>query len=142
MKEDEEIVWNPECPVAGHTGEVRSVDFSPDGKHFVSGSVDKLIKIWNTEAGTEVIIFARLRECGVVIRMSSAVFPSRFCLGSGLEIMMCGRQVRTLTGHSRPVRSVAFSPNGNRVVSGSDDKLVKIWDTETGAEVGSFVGVR
>jgi len=46
-------------------------------------------------------------------------------------------QVRTLTGHSGSVISVAFSPDGTRVISGSDDKLVKIWDTETGAEVCS-----
>ena len=48
-----------------------------------------------------------------------------------------GRQVRTLTGHTGTVMSVAFSPNDNRVVSGSTDKLVKIWDTETGFEVCS-----
>ena len=47
-----------------------------------------------------------------------------------------GRQIRTLTGHTNEVESVAFSPNGDRIVSsGSYDKLVKIWDTETGAEV-------
>ena len=56
--------------------------------------------------------------------------------------MMGGLQVCTLTGHSYPVHSVAFSPNGNRVVSGSYDELVKIWDTQTGALVSRFVGVR
>ena len=45
--------------------------------------------------------------------------------------------MRTLTGHSDWVRSVAFSPDGKRVASGSDDRLVKIWDTETGDEVSS-----
>ena len=55
--------------------------------------------------------------------------------------MVGGPQVHTLTGHSGGVWSVAFSPNGNRVASGSDDNLVKIWDTATGALVSSFVGV-
>jgi len=50
-------------------------------------------------------------------------------------------QVRTLTGHSDYVRSVAFSPDATRIVSGSADKLVKIWDAETGAEVGIFLVV-
>ena len=52
-----DLVWNPECPVAGHTAEVFSVDFSPDGKQLVSGSQDKLVKIWNTETGAEVSRF-------------------------------------------------------------------------------------
>ena len=50
--------------------------------------------------------------------------------------------MHSLTGHSRDVNVVAFSVDGKRVVSGSDDRLVKIWDTETGAEVRSFVGMR
>ena len=45
-------------------------------------------------------------------------------------------------GHSESVESLTFSPNGKWVVSGSRDKLVKIWDAYTGAEVRSFVGVR
>ena len=50
-------------------------------------------------------------------------------------------QVCTLRGHSRTVNSIAFSPDGKRVVSGSRDKLVKIWDAASGAEVSNFVGV-
>ena len=41
----------------------------------------------------------------------------------------------TLTGHSSMVTSVAFSADGTRVVSGSRDSLVKIWDADKGAEV-------
>ena len=72
----------------------------------------------------------------------SAVVPTRFCLGSGLDIMVGGRQVHTLIGHTGEVNSVAFSPNGKRVVSGSGDDFVKIWDTKTGAEVSNFVELR
>ena len=50
--------------------------------------------------------------------------------------------MRTLEGHTSEVLSVAFSPDGTRVVSGSLDRLVKVWDVETGAEVGSVLGVR
>ena len=51
---DEEFIWNPECPEAGHSAAVVSVAFSPDGTHFVSGSDDNLVKIVDTETGTEV----------------------------------------------------------------------------------------
>ena len=45
--------------------------------------------------------------------------------------------MHTLTGHTGRVWSVAFSPDGKKLVSGSYAKLVMIWDTETGAEVSS-----
>ena len=45
------------------------------------------------------------------------------------------RQVRSVKAHSEKVHAVAFSPDGTRVVSGSQDNLVKIWDAETLSEV-------
>ena len=46
-----------------------------------------------------------------------------------------GWQVLTLAGHSDYVTSVAISADGKRVVSGSQDETVKIWDVETATEV-------
>ncbi|KAH7207377.1 WD40-repeat-containing domain protein, partial [Fusarium oxysporum] len=41
--------------------------------------------------------------------------------------------LQTLQGHNGWVNSVAFSADGQRLVSGSDDRTVKIWDAATGA---------
>ena len=48
--------------------------------------------------------------------------------------------VTTLKGHTDPVTSVAFSPDGKRIVSGSDDKTVKVWDAHTGQEIRTLKG--
>ena len=49
-------IWDPvsgeeKCTLNGHDDYVRSVCFSPDGKHIASGSGDNTVKIWNASTG-------------------------------------------------------------------------------------------
>jgi len=43
-----------------------------------------------------------------------------------------GQHLHTLVGHAGAVNAVAFSPNGQTLVSGSTDRSVKLWDTSGG----------
>ena len=43
--------------------------------------------------------------------------------------------MRELSGHYQLVTAVAFSPGGKKIVSGSHDEMVKIWDAESLPEV-------
>jgi len=47
---------------------------------------------------------------------------------------------QTLEGHSSSVLSVAFSPDGSRIASGSYDRTVKIWDAKSGKEIRTLEG--
>jgi len=64
-------------------------------------------------------------------------------LGSGNIITLdriTGIQTAILSEHIDCVRSVAFSPDGTSLVSGSNDKTIKLWDVQTGGVVKTFYG--
>ncbi|MDR1901373.1 MAG: WD40 repeat domain-containing protein [Treponema sp.] len=43
-------------------------------------------------------------------------------------------------GHSAAVLSIALSPDGSRIVSGSEDETIKLWDAQEGREIGALSG--
>jgi WD40 repeat protein len=51
-----------------------------------------------------------------------------------------GRETLSLQGHTGPVESVAFSPDGKRLASASKDGTVKVWDAATGQEILTLKG--
>jgi WD40 repeat protein len=51
-----------------------------------------------------------------------------------------GALVRTLTGHTYDVYSVAFSPDGSLLASGSGDDTIKLWRVSDGALVRTLTG--
>ncbi len=105
--------------LSGHSGSVNSIAISPDGKIIASGSSDKTIKIWN--------LAADLPPCSV------AIFGP--CNNLATE-----EAIHTFTGHSGSVNSIAISPDGKIIASGSADKTIKIWDLETRTLVNTLSG--
>jgi WD40 repeat protein len=42
-------------------------------------------------------------------------------------------------GHTGAIKCMSYSPDGSNIVTGSDDKTIRIWDAETGAVVGDDI---
>ena len=109
-------------PYIPHTSSVRSVAFSPDGTRVLSGSGDNTLKLWDAATGALVRTFQG-HSGGVSTRVRSD---------------SAGKTVKVT--EIRPVTSVTFSPDGTRVLSGSGDKTLKLWDAATGSLVRTFEG--
>lgn len=96
----------------GHKDSVYSVAFSQDGQTLVSGSLDKTLKLWD---------LSNVRNPN---KSSSEIKPGNGSTGNG----NCRT---TFVGHKDFVLSVAVSPDGAWVVSGSKDRGVQFWDPRT-----------
>ena len=130
------------APLTGHTDDVDSVAFSPDGKTLASGSDDGAVRLWDVASHRQ--IGAPLT--GHTDAVSSVAFsPDGKTLASGsgddsvrLWDVASHRQIGSpLTGHTDAVDSVAFSPDGKTLASGSDDDSVRLWDVASHRQIGS-----
>ncbi|QEL13456.1 WD40 repeat domain-containing protein [Limnoglobus roseus] len=54
--------------------------------------------------------------------------------------MKSGTEIFVLNGHTDSVTAVAFSPDGSRIVTGSEDKTARVWDAKTGTELLALMG--
>lgn len=130
--------------LSGHSGPVASVAFSPDGHTLASGSIDGRIKLWNAASGRELRSLANVIETKRPGELhppnvnSIAFSPDGKLLVSGgiehtikLWDVNTGAVVQDMKDTSYEVNTVAFSRDGQTVLSASDSAIT-VWDVHNG----------
>jgi WD40 repeat protein len=117
--------------------------FTPDGKRFLSGGYGNPLKLWDLASGKTLRVFDCPKGANV---WAIALSPDgrSVAWGAGTKIILSdldsGREIRVFEGHQDTVVSLAFSPDGARLVSSAiyERGLVHQWDVRTGEELTTF----
>ena len=123
----------------GHRSLITSLSYSPDGKNIVTTSYDRDIIVWNVENGKKLNTM-KWKNNSVAI---SAYFNNDSkklvtAHGSGYIKVWdvdTGEEIKSWKAHDGGLNSVASNPDDSKMISGSDDATLNIWNTKDNTEI-------
>ena len=119
------------CTLSGHLLQVSAVAFSPQGEVLASASLDRTIRLWSISIDTSL---SSVNETDL-----EKGFPP-ILLKQELKNRPQYSLLGTLSGHAWAVLTVAFSPDGKVLATGSEDNTIKLWEVNTGKMIDTLSG--
>lgn len=126
--------------LTGHSSEVNSIVYSPDGSTIATGAWDE-VKLWDAVTGD-------LKVTIKAIAVRSMIFsPEGSTIVTGTNHgplhfwdAATGLSKAAFTGHTSIVSSIAYSPDRTTIATASEDDSVRLWDAVTGQTKVTLTG--
>jgi WD40 repeat protein len=128
----------------GHTADIWSVVFSPDGRQLASASKDDTVRLWDVAVQQPISVFHGNPDSNY----GTAFSPDGEVLvleGTNRDrnvrlLNINGNEIVTFKGSPDEIFSFAFSPDGKRFITGDGSTTGILWDVATGQELLRFKG--
>jgi WD40 repeat protein len=117
----------------GHSKTITAVRFTPEGRHLLTGSDDRTLRLWDLERGESRVLTGHTDEVwSLSLSPDGQRFVSTGKDGTLRVWELATGESRVLLGHEKPVAAAAFLPDGNRLVSTGRDGTLRVWDLTSG----------
>jgi WD40 repeat protein/tRNA A-37 threonylcarbamoyl transferase component Bud32 len=127
--------------VLPHAGRVEAVAFSPNDRHALTGSHDGTAALWDLSKRPPVArsLLHKGWVEAVAFSPDGKTAITADVQGGSIRLWetATGTLQRTLQGHSRGVKAIAVSRDGQYLISGSFDRTARLWKLATGESVGA-----
>ena len=137
-----------ERTIQGHSHWVMAAAVLPGGARFVSVAFDATAKLWTSDGALERT-FTMSNAFNVVNGVAALPDGVHFVVGLGGQPPAAGEVrlyhvdgtlVHTFKGHTDDVHALAVTRDGQHIISGSDDHLIKVWSVATKSLVSTCEG--
>ncbi|KAF5118724.1 hypothetical protein DV495_001001 [Geotrichum candidum] len=146
--------------LAGHTDIVMAIDRSVDGRWLATAGKDRLVMLWDLQPlfdGTGEAIchstYTGHADAVTAIALSRTLTsgPPEFIITGSNDLTIkrwtiprkdgeVGKAAYTRKAHEKEINAIDVSPDNKLFTSSSQDRLVKVWDLQSGESIGVLKG--